>query len=243
MPDQAGWDVIQIWCDPPQWVDDGWFFQHVEVCPGYPAPNGQLGAYRRSLAEYIGTAEWFVEWVVQTDADRSEIRWAGGANLSAWSQGGVNYRFYIAGDQVKLNRDNTLPVIFVDIKHGVPHTYRLELYTDQLYVWYIYSVIVDSGVPEGAFPSFNPHMNLVTRAAWLPNTTQWDYIRYGTIPQAGSGDFNSDGVVDSDDLYFFQDCLLGPDAAGPGCRWADMDGNGTTDANDIRLFADALLAP
>ncbi len=240
-PDQAGWDVIQIWCEPTQWVDDGWFFQHVELCPGYPPPGGQNGSYTRSLTEYIGTPEWFIEWVVQTDTDRSELPWGGGPRVSAWSYGAVNYRFSMAGDQAKLNRDNTLPIIFVDIQPGVPHTYRLELYTDQLYIWYIDSVIVDSGVPEGTYPSFNPGMNFRNKAGFLPNTCKWDYIRYGTIPQAGSGDYDSDGDVDSDDLYFFQDCLLGPDAAGPGCQWADMNGDGTTDGADIDLFTDALL--
>jgi hypothetical protein len=242
-PDQAGWDIIQIWCDPTQWVEDGWFFQHMELCEGYPPPGGQQGAYRRSLAEYIGTEEWFVEWVVQTDAERSELPWGGGANLSAWSQGGVNYAFFIAGDQVELNRDNTLPIIFVDLEPGVPHTYRLELYGAQLYIWYIDSAIVDSGVPEGAFPSFYPHMNFRAKAAWLPNTTKWDYIRYGVIPQPGSGDFDSDGIVGLEDLYFFHDCLLGSDADGPGCSWADMDADGITDGQDIGLFVDALLAP
>ncbi len=242
-PDEAGWDIIQIWCDPEQWVEDGWFFQHVELCPGDPPPGGQKGSYRRSLAEYIGTEQWFVEWVVETDTDRSEIPWGGGPRLSAWSNGAVNYAFSMAGDQAKLNRDNTLPIIYVDIEPGVPHTYRLELYGDQAYVWYIDSEIVDAGVPEGAFPSFNPHMNFRNKAAWLPNTCKWDYIRYGVIPQPASGDFDSDGDADSDDLYFFQDCLLGPDADGPGCLWADMNGDRQVDGADIPLFVDALLAP
>ena len=44
-------------------------------------------------------------------------------------------------------------------------------------------------------------------------------------------------------MLFRSDCLLGPDAAGPGCQWADMNNDGTVNGNDIQLFADAMLAP
>ncbi len=242
-PDQAGWEIAQIYCDPEQWVDEGWFFQHVELCPGDPAPGGQRASYTRSLAEHIGVGEFFIEWSIECDADRSEIPWGGGGLLSAWSNGGVNYHFVIASDQIRFLRDNQLPISYIDIEPGVPHTYRLELYGDEAYIWYIDSQIVDAGLPEGAFPSFNPHMNFRNKAGWLPNTTKWDYIRYGTIPQPASGDFDSSGIVDLEDLYFFNDCLLGPDADGPGCRWADMNGDRLVDGADIGLFVDALLAP
>ena len=135
-----------------------------------------------------------------------------------------------------------LPIIFVPIEPGAPHTYRLELYGADTYAWFIDGQVVDSGVPEGAFPSSNPSMTWRTKAAWTGSTSRWDYIRYGTIPTDASGDFDSDGDVDDEDLYFFQDCLLGPDADGPGCRWADMNGDGNADGADIRLFVDAMFA-
>ncbi|MCH8880777.1 MAG: hypothetical protein IID34_12965, partial [Planctomycetes bacterium] len=180
---------------------------------------------------------------METDADQSEIPWGGCGRLSAWSNGPVNYVFFIASDLVKLNRDNTLPIIFVEIEPGIPHTYRLELYGADLYVWYIDGEVVDSGLPEGAYPSFNPNMNFGAKASWLPNTTQWDYIRYGTIASASSGDFDSDEEVDFYDFYFFQECLLPPAGFWPGCAWADMDADGDTDCDDWALFLDAWTDP
>ena len=87
-PDESGFCIVQIYCDPELWVDEGWFFQHVELCPGESPPGGQTAAYRRSLEEYIGVETFFMEWVVETDADASELPWGGGAAISAWSQGG-----------------------------------------------------------------------------------------------------------------------------------------------------------
>jgi len=71
----------------------------------------------------------------------------------------------------------------------------------------------------------------------LESTTRWDYIRYGTIPDDASGDFDSDGDVDADDAYFFVDCLLGPGSLWPGCAWADMNADG----DDVQAFVDAML--
>jgi len=242
-PDRAGWDLLQNYCNPDLSIEDGWFHQHVELCPDDPPPGGQQASYRRSLEEYIGVDTFFLEWVVETDADRTEIPWGGGAAFSAWSQGAVNYRFFITSDQAKLNRDNTLPIIFVDIEPGLPHNYRLELYGAELYVWYIDGEIVDSGLPEGEYPSFNPNVNMRAKAAWLPNTTRWDYIRWGQIPPDGSGDFNSDGEVDSADLPFFQECLTTEAGSWPGCAWADMDFDGDTDCDDGQLFIKAWTSP
>ncbi|MBI5764095.1 MAG: hypothetical protein HZA51_11275 [Planctomycetes bacterium] len=76
-----------------------------------------------------------------------------------------------------------------------------------------------------------------------PSINIWDYVRYGVIPQEHSGDFNNNGTIDDTDLYYFVDCLLGPDydAAGPGCKWADLNADGKADAADIQAFANAML--
>ena len=187
--------------------------------------------------------EFFVEWRVESTADAAELPWGGGAILSCWSNGGVNYKCQVTRDEVEIWRDNLLPILFLAIDPGVAHVYRLELVGSESYTWFIDGEIVDSGIPEGAYPSFNPNMNFRTKAAWSGSMSRWDYIRYGTIPADAGGDFDSDGDVDDEDLYFFQDCLLGPDADGPGCRWADMNGDGNADGADIRLFVDAMLAP
>lgn len=78
-----------------------------------------------------------------------------------------------------------------------------------------------------------------------PSINFWDYVRYGVIPPEHSGDFNNNGAIDDTDLYYFVDCLLGPDYddAGPGCTWADMNADGKADAADIQAFSTAMLNP
>ncbi len=240
-PEDSGWDIVQIYCDPELWIEEGHFFQHVDMCPSDPPPGGQKATYRRSLDDFIGEEEFFIEWVVETDADQSEIPWGGGAAFAAGSTGGVNYTFFITRDLVKLNRDNTLPIIFVDIEPGA-HTYRLELYGADLYVWYIDGVVVDSGLPEGAYPSYNPTLTFRAKSYWLPNLTRWDYIRYGTI-SANPGDFNFDWEIDFYDLYYFHECLTTEAGNWAGCAWADMDGSGGVDCDDWALFRKAWTDP
>ncbi len=242
-PEESGWDIVQIFCDPELWVEGGWFFQHVELCPGVPPPGGQTAGYRRYLDDFLGEGEFFIEWVVESDADQSEIPWGGGAAFAAASSGPVRYTFFITRDLVKLNRDNTLPIVFVEIEPGVPHTYRLELYGADLYVWYIDGEVADSGLPEAAYPSYTPFITWRASAAFLPDTTGWDYIRYGTIPAEGSGDFDSDGEVDFDDWPFFQECFSTDAGSWPGCAWADMDFDGDTDCDDWSLFLKAWTDP
>ncbi|MCH8852298.1 MAG: hypothetical protein IID41_06545 [Planctomycetes bacterium] len=243
LPEDDGWEIFQLYCDPTVWTEDGWLFHDVQMCEDADPPEGQVAAYDRSVADFMGADTFFVEWVVETTADRSEIPFGGGAALSAWSFGGVNYVFFIARDQAKLNRDNTLPIIFVDIDPGVPHHYRLALFGSALYVWYLDGELVDSGVPEGPYPSVNPNINLSAKARDLPNVTKWDYVRYGTIPADGSADFDSDDQVDAADLYFFQECLTTEAGGWAGCAWADMDGSGDVDCTDWALFVKAWSAP
>ena len=50
-PENEGWDVLQIYCDPDMWIENGWFIQQVELCPGDPPPGGQQASYRRWLEE------------------------------------------------------------------------------------------------------------------------------------------------------------------------------------------------
>ncbi len=69
----------------------------------------------------------------------------------------------------------------------------------------------------------------------MDSQTQLDYIRYGVIPVDGSGDFDSDGGIDDNDQFFFEECLdnSGENVdAGPGCRWADFDGDTDVDCDD-----------
>ncbi len=243
-------DAAQPWisnpaCDPERWLDGGWFFQHVEQCEPFPPPAGQQESYARSLDAFLGISPFFIEWRMWTDGDRSEIPGTAPGSMVLGSFGSVKYHFTIARDQVRFIRDNLLPIIWADVGPEAPHTHRLELFSDELYVWYIDGRVIDDGVPEGAYPSSSPAVQWRGKSWFLESTTQWDYIRYGRIPDDGSGDFNSDAVLDVDDFYFFQECRTnsGPATdAGPGCRWADMDQDSDVDAHDFALFQLAFTA-
>ena len=200
---------------------------------------------RRWLAEFDGVGRFFVEWRLETDGDRSEIPFGAPAGFSAWSRGSVDYRFFIASDQVRFIRDNLLPIVWADVEPGVSHIYRVETFSDDLYLFYIDGRVVDAGVPEGPYPSGVPAINLAASAYFVESTTIWDYVRWGDIPVDGSGDFDSDGGVDLGDFYFFHECASnsGPeDDAGPGCRFADMDHDTDVDLRDVAGFQNAFTA-
>jgi hypothetical protein len=136
--------------------------------------------------------------------------------------------------------------LFADVGPGIAHTYRLELVGVVSYAWYIDGMLVDDGIPEGAYPTDNSHVISFRGKSWyLESTTRWDYIRYGVIPEDGSGDYDSDEDVDARDFYFFHECLTntrpgingGPDNdAGPGCRFADFDADSDVDLRDVAVF-------
>jgi hypothetical protein len=247
--DGPGWRVLQNWCDPALWIENGWFYQHVELCAGHPPPGGQQASYSRDLNAFSGVPGFFLEWVVESDAPRTEIPWGGGAALAIGNDNSISYVFYIAADQVKLNRDDTLPtIIFVDLQPDVAHVFRLELFGPDLYIWYIDGQIVDSGVPEGPFPGgTNPVITWRAKASWVANTTRWDYIRFGTIPPGEPGDLNCDGAVNVFDIDPFIVALSDPDAYAqqfPACSrdTADLDGDGHVDFFDIDPFVNCVVA-
>lgn len=225
-----------------RWLDNGWFVQFTETIP-MPEPElpvDEEDIYDHPLNAFVGLP-MFVHWCMVTDGTRAGIPNVSPAAMVASGFSGILYHFTIAEDQVRLIRDAAMPMVWADIAPGVPHTYRLELYGADSYCFYIDGILIDTGIPEGAYPTSDSKLVFGARAPGEPATTQWDYIRFGVIPQDGSGDFDSNSVVDAGDSYFFLDCLLGPDAAGPGCRWADMNGDGVANGDDAQLFALAML--
>jgi hypothetical protein len=240
-PEDQGWERRDVLFPADRWIEDGWFFQHAEIVDPGPPQEVEQDLYDRSLAPFAGAATFFVQWRIETDGPREGIPAVAPAALSAYGYSGILYHFTIAEDQARFI-DSDLSVLLIEIEPGVPHTYYLELHGTDSYVWYIDGTRIDAAEPEGPYPTSDSVIVFGARAAVEASTTRWDYIRFGVIPQDGSGDFDSNGV-DLDDLYFFQDCLLGPDGDGPGCRWADINGDGIADGQDIDLFVDALLAP
>ena len=140
-------------CD--RWLSNGWFFQAVDLGAWAPPPGGEQDKYQRFIGEFIGLPTFFIEWRLHTNGDSSEIVGTAPASLvaSGVPSAGVSYHFTIAKDLVRLIRGNFNPIVYVAVDEHVPHTYRLELYQDELYVWYVDNRVVDSGQPSGAFPT------------------------------------------------------------------------------------------
>ena len=245
-PLDDNWILLQNFCDTTEWLDGGRFLQHVEICPTAEPVSGQTATYRQFLADFEGSSSFFLEWRVETTGDRTEIPFGGPCIVSLGSFGPVWYWFGIARDQIQFFRDSNLPTPFFEIEAGVPHTFRLELYGDQQYVLFIDDQIVDTGVPEAAYPSSTPRGLMHVRAVHGESTTTWDYFRWGNIPEDGGGDFDGDGLIDQHDYFFFHDCFArrGPGFDdGPGCRFADMDCDGGVDLHDFADFQILFMDP
>ena len=174
-PEEQGWEVLSQYCEPDTWLDNGWYFQHVEPGCGGP-PGGAEDGYTRSFEDFAGEDEFFIEWRVQTDGDRSEIDGVAPASLSAAGFAGILYHFTIAADQVRFLRDARFPIVWVDIEPDSPHTYRLELFGEDLYIWYIDGKVVDSGTPEGAYPDAFSSMNWLARS-WASSRSSGSWIK------------------------------------------------------------------
>ncbi len=242
-PVSEGWDLVQQYC-AETWVDDGWYYQRFDhdVCP--LGSGGGQDVYRRSLEPFNGGAQFFLEFRVQTDGDRSEIPGGAPALVAMGNFFGIIYHVTVARDLVKFIGHFDLPGLFIDIEPGVPHTYRIELYPEW-YAFYIDGDVADEGLPDGPFPAHDSRVTWGGRSWYLPCHNAWDYIRYGVIPVDGSGDYDSDTLVTLDDFYFFHECLTnvrpgingGPDQdAGPGCRFADFDADSDVDLYDVAVF-------
>lgn len=247
-PVPEGWDLVQQYCEPEVWIEQGWYYQQLdlEACP--PGPGGGQDTYVRWITEFNNEPQFFLEFYVQTDGDRSQIPGGAPTVVSMFNFAGVLYHVTVSRDLVKFLRDVDLPIWFFEIEAGVPHTYRIELYADW-YLFYIDGDVVDEGVPEGPYPAHDSRITWRGRSWYLPCQNAWDYIRYGVTPVDGSADYDSDGNVDGRDFYFFHECLTndrpgingGPDEdAGPGCHFADSDFDADVDLRDVATFQTAF---
>jgi hypothetical protein len=242
-PISEGWELVEQYCDPETWLDNGWYFQQLDNDPCPPPPNGGKDSYVRWITDYNGEPEFFLELRVLTDGDNSEILGGAPVGLSLFNFFGINYHLTIARDRVRFLRDVELPIYYFDIQAGVPHTYRIELYPDW-YIFYIDTWLADEGVPEGPFPSEDARFTWRGKSWYLPCQNAWDYIRYGAMPEPGSGDYDGDGLVGASDFYYFQDYFSGSNhPALPGGAFADFDFDGDIDCDDWEAFRLAWTDP
>ena len=243
-PESTGWTRLGTF-DAERWLDGGVFSQRVDLGVWVPGPIGETDVYRTPLADFSGVDAFFVEWRVETDAPGSILDVSGTPVVVSAFGNIANYHVSITNDRVLFNRSNFLPLVYVNIEPGMPHAYRLELFGDTSYSLSLNGRIVDAGIPEGRFTNPESFVLWGVQRHTFDATTHWDYIRFGAIPQDGSGDYDSDGSVTAHDFYFFHECLTnrrpgvngGPGYdAGPGCRFADFDFDGDTDLRDFADF-------
>ena len=244
-PDEDGWERrLADTYGADRWIENGWLFHFVDQPDGWPGVFGNAEFYRRSIADFAGCEAFFVEWRAETDAPSSILESSGTPVVV--SAAGASYAVYhttMTDARVQLFRDTFIPLVFLDIQPDVPHTYRVELRGISSYAWYIDGEIVDSGIPIGPYPTESSFLIWGVRRHTFDATTRWQYLRYGTIPLEGTGDYNSDGILCTFDLYFFHECLSSGapgDDAGPGCRFADMDSDTDVDLHDFALFQNAF---
>jgi hypothetical protein len=242
-PVSEGWEQLQQYCDPTTWNDNGWYHQVLDFEACGPPPGGGQDSYVRSITEFNGEPEFYCEFRVLTDGDRSEIPGGAPVGFAMFNSFGINYHLTIARDRVRFLRDVQLPILYFDIEPDVPHTYRIEL-SPGWYRFYIDTLLANEGVPEGPYPSENATITWRGKAYYLPCHNQWDFFRYGVTQQEGSGDYDSDGEVNEFDFYFFQDYFSGTDVPVlPGGRFADFDFDGDIDCDDWEAFQLAWTDP
>lgn len=239
-PENAGWVHLREVFYADRSLQNGWLVQVAELVNNGKALEGERDAYYREFGDQAGISDWFLQFRVVTDSPPL-YQDVGPAAIATGGFSGVLYHFVIGNNQIRFLRDVALPYVYLDIEPEIAHTYRLEL-RPSVYTLYVDSQIVDAGIPEGPYPVPSSSITFRGKASTGVNTTRWDYVRFGIIPPDHSGDFDSNGIVDFNDLYFFVDCLLAPayDAAGPGCKWADMNADGVANGADVSAFIAAL---
>jgi hypothetical protein len=227
-----------VYGTPERRLENGWLILTVE--------EGDKDTYRYDLGG-IGSlvGRFFVEWRAVTDYPEWLIHeWQVPAVVSAAGNGPF-YHVVMTKSAAALTHFDLTRTI-VPITASQPHTHRIEVFADQ-YLWYIDGVVVNSGVPVGPYPDPNAFITWgIDGYKGMANTTAFDYIRLGEIPQPASGDYDSNLEISSPDYRFVHDCLAkaGPDLSagpyentGPGCAFTDFDFDLDVDLFDFAEFA------
>ena len=184
-PEDAGFERAGTF-DADRWLADGWFLHHVDLGEWPPPPYGEQDFYRRDLADYVASP-FFAEWRILSDAPDSEVDQQNGAALIVFTGGGVSYHFNMASGLTRILRGVPYPTRYFEIEPAIPHSYRLEVYGADYFEFRIDGSVVDSGEPEGDFPTPDALMSFGTQFYMSESTSQWDYVRFGAIPEPATG--------------------------------------------------------
>ncbi len=221
-------------------LEDGWLIQAPVVLPCPPHCWTQ-DFYRRDLDDQADGDSWFLEWVVLTTGPQA-FGAVAPASIVGGGTSGVLYHFTIARDRMSFKRGSQFLIVFADIEEGVAHRYRLELQNTAptgTYRFTINGEVIDDGPAEAFYPTGDSSITFGARAAIEDSVTKWDNVRFGRIPDSGSGDMTGDGLTDHADFPFFAECHSegGPGTeARAGCLFADMDLDSDVDFHDLALF-------
>ena len=244
-PELEEWTLLGAGPDLTTWAIDGVYYQDFENnCE--PGDVCSTEAYRRSIEQFNEQPNWFYEYRVIATADGAEIPNGAPTVLAAANFFGNAYHCTVASDRIKLSGDIDLPILFLDVEEGVPHTIRLELFNDPppaTFHWYVDSELVLEGLADSPFPDFNSTITWQGRTWMQPTLNSWFYIRAGDIPIAGSADFNSDGEVDEFELFYIEECIersASGEPADPSCQWSDINADNTVDCTDWQIIKNTL---
>jgi len=239
-PLAEGWTVVGQWGELASWVENGVYYQDFpnNCVPGPVCANQSLS---RSIEMFNGRQSWFYEYRVSGTGNQAEIPNGAPTVLATANSFGNAYHVTLASDKIKLSGGPSIPILFYDIEPAI-HTIRLELSNEPppaTFHWYVDSVLVLEGLAKSPFPDFDSRITWQGRSWQQPTVNAWHYIRAGDIPLDASGDFDSNGQVDSFDHFYFSECKersAGGEPVFPSCSWADFDASGTVDCSDWAAF-------
>jgi len=228
-------------CDPAVWVSNGSYFQNLDSATCPPELIASQDTYTRFIDSFNGSQAWFYEYRVSTTGSRDDIIFVGPAHQVVFNGFGESYHTVIASDQVRWTPDPSVPWVFFDLEPGIPHTFRLELENSvpPSYRWFIDGAVADEGIAEDFFPSADARMNFRGLSQVAPTFNEWQYIRWGDIPEVASADFNSDDIIDEFDSFYIAECIdrgAAGESAQPSCLWCDMNADNVVDCLDWEII-------
>lgn len=186
-PETSGW-TRSVFLTPQRTLENGILIQYFDSV-------GDHDFYRRFLSAFSASTNFFAEWRVQSDAPSTlldSFQIPAGFVLSGNT--GVTYHFRFTDSLGLFTRsDNSL--FFFPLEPHMFHTYRVELLENDSYRFLIDGRLVDSGEQSGPYPTLMSEIIWGGRFYEPNQTIQWDYIRYGTIPEPATATLHLIGTT------------------------------------------------